>query len=83
MKYSFGVPAWLGGIKVSLVIFGIPALVAILISPVLARRLELSRLAEMGVFAVSFLLTVITLLFILVARSRRASRKTKDHDDVA
>jgi len=52
MKYSFGVPACLGAIQVSLVLFGIPALKAFLVAPLVARRLGLSRLAEAAVFVI-------------------------------
>ena len=77
MKYSFGVPAWLGALKVSLVLFGIPALAAFLITPMVARRLELSRPAETATFAGILLLGAVAVLVILVAWSRRAAAKKK------
>lgn len=77
MKYSFGVPAWLGALKVSLVLFGIPALAAFLVTPVVGRHLELSRLAETAVFVTILLLGTVTVLIILAAWSRRAAAKKK------
>jgi hypothetical protein len=77
MKYSFGVPTWLGVIKVSLVLFGIPALVAALVTPVIGRWLELSRITEALVFVGTLLLGAVVVLIILAAWSRRAAGKKR------
>jgi hypothetical protein len=83
MKYSFGVPAWLGALKVSLVLFGIPALVAFFATPVVGRWLELSRSAETAAFVMILLLSAVAVLLILAAWSRRAAKKKSDYDDAA
>ena len=82
MKYSFGVPAWLGAIKVSLVVFGIPALVAGLVVSVVGRQMALSRFAHVAVFAATFLLAIVALVFILAAWNRKAAKKKTDHENV-
>jgi hypothetical protein len=75
MKYSFGVPAWLGAIKVSLVVFGVPALLAALASVGLGRWFELTPSARVAVFVVLFLFVVAGFLVTLTLRNRRAADK--------
>ena len=82
MKYSFGVPAWLGAIKVSFLVFGIPALVAVLVASVVGHRMGLSHFAEAVVFAATFLLAVVALLVILAAWSRRTAKKKTGQEGV-
>jgi hypothetical protein len=83
MKYSFGVPAWLGAIRVSLVLFGIPALIAFFVVPVVGRHLELSRFAEAALFVAVLLLGAGVVLTILALSSRRAAaKKMSDDDDI-
>jgi hypothetical protein len=73
----------LGAIKVSLVLFGIPALVAFLTTPLAARWLELSRGAEMATFVMILLLGVVAVLAMLVAWSRRVAKNPADYGEDA
>ena len=75
MKYAFGVPAWLGGIKVSLVAFGIPAVVAGLAAGALTRRFELSGWAAFGLSIGVLIVTCAVWWFALIAWSRRTSKQ--------
>lgn len=75
MKYSFGVPAWLGALKVSFVVFGIPALFTVLVMLGLSRWLPLSRGASAAVFAAIYLLSIVVLFFILVVLSTKTAKK--------
>lgn len=78
MKYSYGVPAWLGALKVSLILFGLPALVAVFLAPVVGRWLGLSQIAEVAVYFTMILLGGSLILTIAVLRSRRAAGKKSD-----
>jgi hypothetical protein len=80
MKYRFGVPAWLGAIKVSLAVFGVPALVAAVVAWILNRRLELSGVADTTVFIVTFLSSSILFLVTLAVLKRRTASKKSNHD---
>jgi Zn-dependent protease len=75
MKYAYAVPAWLGAVKVLLVLFGIPALVAFFAAPVVGRRLELSPAAEAVVAVMVLLIGAVANVFVLVAWGRRAAKK--------
>jgi len=75
MKFAFEVPAWLGGIKVSVVLFGIPGLVAILITYGIKHYFDLSHLAAIAIFAGVFLVSILSLFFTLVVLSRRREKQ--------
>jgi len=77
MKYSFAVPVWLGALKISLVLFGIPALAAFLITPMVGRHLELSRFAEAATFIGILLLGAVAVLAIMAVWGRRAAAKKR------
>ncbi len=78
MKYSYGVPAWLGAIKVSLVLFGIPALLAAIAAPVLGQQLDLPRPAVQAIAVAIFLLGSIMVLAMLAAASKWNRSKRED-----
>jgi len=75
MKYAFGVPAWLGAIKVSLVAFGIPAAVAGFGAAALNRRFELSGWAAFGLCTGVLIITCAVWWGALIAWSRRTSKR--------
>lgn len=75
MKFAFGGPAWLGAIKVSLVVFGIPGLVAITVALGMRRWLELSPASFTAVFAVAFIFTVALFMLVLAFWNRRAAKR--------
>jgi len=83
MKYSFGVPAWLGAIKVSLMLFGIPALIAYFVAPEIGRRLELSRFAEGVIFVAVILFGAVVMLAVLALSSKKSAKKLSDDNDEA
>lgn len=81
MKYSFGVPAWLAAIKVSLMLFGIPALIAYFVAPVIGRRLELSRFAEAAIFVAVILFGAVVVFAVLALSSRKSATKKLSNDN--
>jgi hypothetical protein len=68
----------LGAIKASLVLFGIPAMVAFFITPVVGSWLELSHGGEMVAFVTILLLGAVGVLAILVLWSRSVANKPGD-----
>jgi len=82
MKYSYGVPAWMGGIKVSLILFGIPAIVAALITASIDHWIGLSRGAFFAVYTGIFLLGISVLLLLMALKNRHTIRgkKPEIHD---
>ena len=68
----------MGALKVSLVVFGLPALVAVFLAPVVGRWLGLSQIAEVAVYFAMILLGGALILTLAVLRDRRAAGKKPD-----
>ena len=80
MKFAFGVPAWLGGLKVSLILFGLPSLFAIIVAFVLGHWLDLALGTSAAIFIAVYLLSITVLVFILAVLSRNAAKKKSGHE---
>jgi hypothetical protein len=74
MNYSFGVPAWLGAIRVSVVLLGLPILFAVGASLLARFGLGWSGEAVKNIYPGVFGITFIAQLVILILRSRSAAR---------
>ena len=77
MKYSFGVPAWLGAIKVCVVLIVVPGLLATFVALTLGRRFELSRGEEFWVYILTLDFILSVWLFAVAVCNRRAAKKKK------
>jgi uncharacterized protein YybS (DUF2232 family) len=75
MKFAFGVPAWLGAVKITIILFGIPALVGVLISSALRRRFDLSVGLDLAIFVAAFLFSIVVWLLILATLNRIMTKK--------
>jgi hypothetical protein len=56
MRFCFGVPAWLGALKVSLIVLGLPSAATAVSARLLERHTTYSLAARLGLYYLVFIL---------------------------
>ena len=80
MRYSFGVPAWLGTLRVWVVLFALPALFAVAGSWLARSQFGWSGTALKLTYFGAFVFVFIAQSAFMVWRARSSSRKLQAHD---
>ncbi len=74
MNVGRGDPAWLDAVKMSLVLGGLPGVVAAVLADTASEKWKLATGGTMLFFAAVFLAQVLAVVAVLVLRARRAKR---------